>query len=298
MVLTDAAPELGSGIGNMSRRDKELLRTAGLSNSDAAGILEVKPQAVSQGMQRKADYLAGDRLAKLFERVLKDRPAGAQAMLEYLRDARDDAFEPLMRLSLGIKKLKIKDTTEDSAISHLWVFSASPIELRDSGKLKQIEERFFSNPDFSIVYFVPPRVSLSMRGLLLGVLTRLLRERSASNFSGIAHVEIVECPAVDLMPHFAIANPIPSSQGRPPTGAVLIGESDEEAPLPARQIRNILNVLYANGIGVDPVNIVPKVASGAEFVSSGWGGLEFRSIFSSRDITEVAEARSVGKVRK
>lgn len=260
----------------MSQRDKDFLNAARLSVPDAADALGVTPQAIYQGLKRTRDYLILERLTKLARHAVEKDPALGNALQEYLRD-NDPQKGISAERGAKVGKIRVTGLLDEDGVSSLWVFSSSPLELEGGPILEEIKAEFFSKPNFSVVYFVPPRVSLKLRGVIESALLHLIEEQNL-NPADLAYIEIVECAAIDLVPHFAIANPLATKAGLLPRGAVVVGEGGEEARLPARQVSQILQVLYGSGIGVDSHRVVPESAR------SEWDGLSFRSIFNSREL--------------
>lgn len=261
----------------MSERDREFLRAARLKISDAARLLDVKPQAVSQGLARSHDYLTGERLVRVAEHAMEREPSLASALARFLPENFVSTSD-----TTKVEPVRVKGLLAQDNVSSLWIFSSSPLELEVGLTLEEVIDEFFVRSDFSIVYFVPPRVSLKLRGLIEGAILRLIKERNLDPAS-LAHIEIVECAAIDLVPHFAIANPLPTPEGFAPRGSVVVGERSEEAALPAKQVQQILQVLYANRVGVDPNTLVAKQVR-LPNSEPEWGGLSFISIFNSRDL--------------
>jgi len=277
----------------VSQRDREFLEVARLSISAAAAVLNVKPQAVSQGLQRDHDYLRGERLTKIFQHVIERDPSAAEKLIPYLPSG-TATHEALKRVQPKVEDIQLRGLRQEHHVSSLWVFSPSPLELEGGQNLEDAKAEFFADPNFSIVYFVPPRVSLKLRGLLQGALLRLIEDQKP-NPPRLAHIEVVECPAIDLVPHFAIANPLPTVDGLSPRGAVIIGEGRKEAALPEKTVQDIVNVLAANGIGVDPRHLIPPPAPER---STDWGGLQFRSVFRSQDLLESEAKETQHKTKR
>ncbi len=265
----------------MSKDETQLLKELGLRHSVVARAIGASRQAVTKGLNKHQSYMTEDRIGRLYEYLLKQEPVLAESLRERAIEELNIGERIFSRYGLQIEYNKPEETPD---FNELWVFSCRPLELNElyrsqMRKFYRIKEGASENGSTSsterriIAYFIPSDIVPVFKSLLEIEFSDLsMRDR--------ANVQIIQCDAIQFVPHFVIFEP----RSDDPRGKLAIAGENNLMAMPHDQTVQIRDALRRQGVGVDKDNLVVPISSNA----ANGGMLAFEVVFSSLDTESLA----------
>ena len=253
----------------MSRRDLTVLKDNGISQDDFATELKMTRQTINKGLNRAKDYLTFGRAVQLLAHLISSGHPGASGLERWIKEQYpENGFILQGGKSYHTGHVDI-DCTE------MWIFSSNPFECQDRNYLNLMAETIFSHSDRTIVYFTTHDTAKKLTSLLTHQIASMME---LQNLESCANLYVIECPAVELAPHFAIIDPASSS----PLATVLVEDDldGEFRILPPEYIDTIITSVRTAGFSIAKSGFLPPgTVIGSKVLSSS--EIPFTIVFSS-----------------